>query len=175
MHRTRVMAVALASLLSGASVVGAQTVKPGGERATRAMGRGMDGARGGLLRGIALSDSEKTKIKAIHGTYREDAKAIQASLKPAMAEARAARQKGGSVAMKAVVARTAGDREKLRALMAREKAEIRGALSAEHQLVFDKNVRQIAKRGAKAGKMRRGEKGGVSGSQGRRAHKSPNA
>lgn len=169
------MAVALASLLSVTSVIGAQTMKPGAERATRAMGRGMDGARGGLLRGIKLSDVEKAKIKAIHAKYRDETKTLQESLKPAMAEARAARQKGDTVVMKAVVARNAGHREKLQALMASEKVEIRGALSAQNQLVFDKNVKQVAKRGAKTGMAGRARKGGAVGRKGARPHTAPNA
>jgi Spy/CpxP family protein refolding chaperone len=106
-------------------------------------GRGHDG---GLFRDITLSSAEKAKVKEIHGKYRSETKALHESLRPAMQEARAARQKGDSAAARAVFERTKGDREKLRAVMDRERSELRSALTADHQKQFDANVQQVAQK-----------------------------
>ena len=75
---------------------------------------------------------------------------------PAMQEARAARQKGDTATMRAVLERTKGDRAKLRALMERQKTDVRAALSPEHQKQFDANVQQASQRRAAMAKKGRG-------------------
>lgn len=165
MRNSHVAALVVAAIVATATFAGAQASTQRADRASRvenrAKGRGMDGrgARGGLFRDIKLSATEKSKVKEIHGKYRSEAKAMHESLKPAMTEARIARQKGDTAAARATLERTKGDRETLRALMAREKTEIRSALSAENQKQFDANVQQVVQRradGAKQGKGRAG-------------------
>jgi hypothetical protein len=46
-----------------------------------------------LLRGITLSDAEKSRVKAIHAKYGDESKALRASLRPAMQEIRTARRR----------------------------------------------------------------------------------
>jgi Spy/CpxP family protein refolding chaperone len=77
-----------------------------------------------------------------------------------MQEMRSARQKHDTVAMKAAWDRTAADRQKLDALMQRERGEIRSVLAPEHQTQFDANVKQLAERraGRKQGKTHRPRK-----------------
>jgi len=79
------------------------------------------------MRGIKLSDAEKARVKEIRGKYQTESKTLRES----------------------------GDRQKLAALKQRERAEIRTALTPEHQTQFDANVTQRAERRAE----RRKEKG----------------
>jgi Spy/CpxP family protein refolding chaperone len=96
-------------------------------------------------------------VKEIRGKYQTESKTLRESLRPAMQEMRTAREKHDTVAMKAAWDRTTADRQKLDALMQRERAEIRTALTPEHQTQFDANVKQLAERRAarKHGKTHR--------------------
>jgi Spy/CpxP family protein refolding chaperone len=129
----------------------------------------MQSGRGerGLFRGIKLSDTEKAKLKDIRAKYAPEQKQLRASLQPAMQEVRAARQKGDSVAARAAFDRTKDGRDKMTALMSRQRAEVRSALTPENQKQFDANVQQLAQRRAeweKGGrKGRRGERNGRTG------------
>ena len=164
MRKSRIIAFVVASLVSTASFAGAQAPAPGAQAGRGAMWRGMQGGRGerGLFRGIKLSDTEKAKLKTIRAKYAPEQKQLRESLKPAMQEARAARQKGDSVAAKAAFDRTKDGREKMKALMDRERAEVRSALTPENQKQFDANVQKFAQRRAEW------EKGGKKDHRGRR-------
>ena len=157
MRKTRVIGFAIVSLLTIGSIARAQTAAPGAPQARQQRGGRVEGGRGRLLRGIKLSDAEKARVKEIRGNYRSEAQSLQKTLRPAMQEMRAARQKNDSVALKAAWDRSEGDRQKLQALMQRERAEIRTALTPEHQTQFDANVKQLAERraGRKHGKTHR--------------------
>jgi Spy/CpxP family protein refolding chaperone len=130
----------------------------------------MNGGRGehGMLRGMTLSDAEKARIKQIHEKYQTEGKGLRESLRPAMQEARAARQRGDTAAARAAFDRTKGDREKVRALMERQHAEIRAALSPENQKQFDANAQELAKRRAEWAKNGKGKQGGWDGRRGDR-------
>ena len=107
-------------------------------------------------------------MKAIHAKYKDESKALRASLRPALQEIRAARQARDSAAVKAGLAKTAGEREKLRALMERERTEIRGALTPENQKVFDANAKTAEQRRAEWSKKGEGVRGDRPGRRGRR-------
>ena len=157
MRKSRVIAVVVASLVSSASIALAQAPAQA-PQAIRHDGRGgMWGGRGhgGALRGITLSDAEKAKLKAVHEKYGAQSKSLRESLKPAMDEARAARQKGDTAAVKAVWARNKAGRDKMKALRDGEQAEIRASLTSEHQQAFDANVAKLKDRRAEAGKDRK--------------------
>ena len=146
MRTIRVIMLVVASVVS-ASVVQAQQGQPGaaigrpaGER-ERGLAHGHDGL-GGLMRGIKLSESERAKLKEIREKYKAEARPLRESMKPAMHEARAARQKGDTAAARAAWERTRTDRDRARLLMERALGETRAALSAEHQAQFDANVAQ---------------------------------
>ncbi|MFL5619350.1 MAG: Spy/CpxP family protein refolding chaperone [Gemmatimonadaceae bacterium] len=170
MRNSRVVGFAIAGILAVGSIAQAQsaTTQPQQQRhATKREARGGRG-RAGLLRGITLSDAEKTQVKAIHAKYSAEAKSLRESLRPAMQDMRAARQKRDSAAVKATWERTAGDRQKLQALMQRERAEIRSALTPEHQLVFDANAKTLEQRRADWSKNGKGERGARAERRGRR-------
>jgi Spy/CpxP family protein refolding chaperone len=157
MRNTRLVLLVVAVLASAASLAGAQTSNPATVRTTRsAAGRA---GKKALLRGITLTAVEKARVKEIHVRSRTEGKTLRETLKPAMVQAKAARQKGDTAAARAVLERTKGDREKLRALKARQTADIRSALSPEQQKQLDANVQQAAKQpGAKKGKGGKGRR-----------------
>ena len=165
MRTTRIIAFVVASVMT-ASVAQAQQVAPAATAGPHTMRHGMGmgrghGGRGGLMHGIKLSDTEKSKLKVIREKYKAEAKPLRESMKPAMQDARAARQKGDTAAARAAFDRSKADREKARSLMEQERNEIRGALSADNQKQFDANVAQMKqkrdeweKKGGKGGKRR---------------------
>jgi len=155
MRNTRLVLLVVAALASTASFAGAQTANPDIARAGKGVGRR---AQGELLRGVKLSDTEKAKLKEMHGKYATETKSLRESLKPAMLEARTARQKGDTAAARALLERTKSDREKLRAVRQRQMADLRTALTPEHQKQFDANVQQAAEKRASAKKGRGAKK-----------------
>jgi Spy/CpxP family protein refolding chaperone len=160
MRKSHVIGIAIVSLLTVGSVAQAQRAVPGVPQAGQQRAARLEKGRGRLLRGIKLSDAEKARVREIRGKYQTESKALRESLRPAMQEMRAARQKHDSVAMKAAWDRTTADRQKLDALMQRERGEIRSVLAPEHQTQFDANVKQLAERraGRKQGKTHRPRK-----------------
>ena len=173
MRKSRVIGFAMAAILSVGTLAQAQSGTTTPEQQQQGVGRGARGVRGGpggggLLRGITLSDAEKAKVKAIHTKYSAEARSLRQSLRPAMQEVRAARQKRDSAAVSAALAKTAGDRQKLEALMQRQRAEIRAALTPEHRTVFDANVKELEQRRAEWNERGKGERGGRAGFRGRR-------
>lgn len=103
-------------------------------------GRGPDGrgpagqpgaGRGNFgLAGINLNDNEKAALKTITEKYRGEMKRLRDENQKA--------GKGQNTAL----------RTQMRDIMERERAEIRGALTAEHQGQFDANVAKQRGRGA---------------------------
>jgi Spy/CpxP family protein refolding chaperone len=170
MRKSRVIALVVASLVSSASFAQAQSAAPAVQGARHGMRGGMQGerGRGGALRGIKLSDAEKARLKTIHGKYATEGKSLRTSLKPAMQEARAARQKGDTAAARAVWDRNKAGRDQLTALRTREQSELRAALSPENQKVYDANVAKQAERRAQWAKNG-GRKSAKGEHKGRRA------
>jgi Spy/CpxP family protein refolding chaperone len=146
MRKTDVIGIAIISLLIVGSVAQAQTAAPSAPQARQQRGGRFEKGRGRLLRGIKLSDAEKARVKEIRQKYQTESKALRESLRPAKQEMRTAREKHDTVAMKAAWDRTAADRQKLDALMQRERAEIRTVLTPEQQTQFDANVKQLDER-----------------------------
>jgi Spy/CpxP family protein refolding chaperone len=168
MRKTRVLALVVASLVSTASFAGAQAPSAGAQGGRPAMGRGMEGRRGGerggALRGLKLSDAEKAKVKEIHTRYAAEGKTLRESMKPAMQEARALRQKGDTAGLRALWDKNKAGRDRMQALQVRQQTEIRTALSPENQKLFDANVQAQATRRAEWAKN--GKAGGHGGRRG---------
>ena len=145
-------------VLGSAGVVHAQATQPGTSSRREAMkaGRGNGHGERGLLRGIQLSDAEKTSLKAVHEKYATQFKSLRESFKPQRDELRAARQRGDTAAVKAIWAKSSAQRDQMRALQTQERNDVRGALTAEHQQQFDKNLAQLEqKREQRVGKAGR--------------------
>ena len=167
MRKTRVLAFVVASLVSAASVAGAQSPAAVSQGARHGMGRGLEGGRGtrgGALRGMELDDAEKLKVKEIHRRYVVEGKALRESFAPAMREARALRQKGDTAGLRALWEKNKPSRDQMQALQVRQQAEIRAALSPENQKLFDANVQKMETRRAEWAKQGKGGKhGGMRG------------
>ena len=167
MRINRVVGFAIAGILTVGTIAQAQSTTTQQRHATgRDVRRGR--GRAALLRGITLNDAEKTQMKAIRTKYVAEAKSLRESIRPAMQDLRAARQKHDSAAAKAAWDRTAGERQKLQALMQREQSEMRSALTPEHQKVFDANVKTMEQRRAEWSRNGRGERGRRAGHRGNR-------
>jgi len=101
---------------------------------------------------VKPTDAQKAQIKAIHEKYKAQFQSYRESMKPAMEEAKAARQRGDTAAAKAAFAKTASTREQAQALRAQESAEIRAILTPDQQKTFDANVAKMKSRGDHARK-----------------------
>ena len=115
------------------------------------MRKGEAGMRG-AFRGLNLTDAQKSQMKAIHQKYAPQFKPLMESMRPAMTEARSARQRGDTAAARAAFARTADTRSKVEALRQQERNEVRGILTADQQKAFDANVANRKEHGRGRGK-----------------------
>ena len=118
------------------------TTRREGMRAGRGPGLG---ARG-LFRGIELSDAEKASLKTVREKYKDQFKALHDSFKPQREELRAARQRGDTVAARAIWAKSGDQREKMRALETQMQGDLRAALTPAHREQFDKNATALKER-----------------------------
>ena len=162
MRHIRSFAFGLAVLAGSAAASQAQATqkpeRPRGEFQQRGMRGGPGGPAHGLMRGIQLTDAEKASLKTVQEKYRAQFKSLRESMKPQLDAARAARQKGDTVAAKAAFEKTSGDRAKLQSLMEQSRNEMRAALTPEHQKQFDENAAKLKERMGKRGE--RHEKAG---------------
>ena len=94
------------------------------------------GGRGGLM-GITLNDNEKAAVKTINEKYRAEFEQLREA------------NKGTAPGQNAELA------AQVRAIGEREQAEIRAALTAEHQAQFDANVAKRKELAAKGPAGRR--------------------
>ena len=167
--RSSLFALVVAASATVAATAGAQSTAPtNGQRMERSKAdsthwkhRGAKGHRGeakgpgrSALRGVKPTDAQKAQIKAIHEKYQPQFKSLREAMKPAMDEAKAARQRGDTAAVRAAFAKTASTREQAQALRAQETAEIRAILTPEQQKTFDTNVAKMKARGDHAKKGR---------------------
>jgi Spy/CpxP family protein refolding chaperone len=113
-----------------------------------------------LFRGIQPTSDQRSQLEAIQGKYRPQMKSILDQMRPAMQEARSARQRGDTTAARTAFERTKGEREKLQALRKQELADVRSVLTPDQRQQFDKNLSDMQNR---AGKRRGGKGAGVSG------------
>ena len=126
-----------------------------------AMRRGPQG-HGMLLRDITLTDAQKSELQAIRTRQQEARRASAADNRATMERARAARQSGDTAALRAL--RTA-QQARMTAARDAEIAAIRGILTAEQRVQFDRNVATMKERmdnrqaGMREGRGQRGPRG----------------
>ena len=175
---------ALAALLVGAASVSAAQPpaagsRPRAERQREAgqppRARGDWGARGrggqmdrALLRGITLTDAQRTQAREINARFAEERQALGRSL----------RERAGTAGQRPDSAARAGFRAAMlaqtRAITERQTAAIRGILTAEQQATFDRNLATARERlqaraervrgdSARAPRARGGKRGGKRG------------
>jgi len=110
------------------------------------------------LRGIQLTDAQRTQVTAIQKKYQDQFKAMRDSAKPAPNAARDTKQNRDTAAARAAFSRMQARRARMEQLQAQQRNEIRAVLTAEQQKTFDQNVTEMQARGE-----RRGRRGGRAG------------
>jgi Spy/CpxP family protein refolding chaperone len=131
MKAIRIAALGVALLAGSTAVAGAQAAT---QAPTQQGGPG--GGRGGFNRtmnGIELTDAQKTKVAEIQAKYQPDLQAVRESM-----------QGGGD---------RAAAFTKMQAIRDKMNPEIRAVLTAEQQVIFDKN---LAEQKARMEQMRQG-------------------
>lgn len=146
MSRIRTLALGAALFVGTATVATAQAAQHSHDSTSRhgkMAGKAMKGdkahgrkAGGQMMKGITLTDAQKTQMQAIRARYQPQHQAMR--------EARQGQGRPDSTAM-------AG----MRNLMQREHADMRAVLTPTQQSTFDTNVSQMRDRGQKA----RGQRG----------------
>ena len=159
------MGLGLALIVGAAGAAAAQSTRPDArpdssrrERAERNEAKGERGMRRGgpggpqraLLRGITLTDAQKTRLQELHKAQAPEVKKTREQFGAVMKEAREARERGDTTTARAkmVQVRTAMDAQRDRQI-----ASLRTILTADQQKQLDTNVAAMKERGA------RGEKG----------------
>jgi protein CpxP len=138
--------------LTGALLLFGSATLASAQQPTRPQGKGVRHAPGPqqlggqLLKGITLSDAEKSNVKAVQSKYAAQTKALREQFKPQMQAARDARQRGDTAALKELWQKSAGQREQTKQLMLAERADLRAALTPANQTTFDANVAALDKR-----------------------------
>ena len=119
--------------------------------------RGPGGEGRSFGRDLNLTDAQKTQIKAIRAKYKPQNEALRAQAKPYMEAAKAARQKGDTVAARTNFEK-ARQVEQGATFRAQEQAEIRAVLTPEQQAKWDAHQKAAADRRAQGGKKGWGHK-----------------
>jgi Spy/CpxP family protein refolding chaperone len=137
----RMLAVALAAMVLSAGTVEAQERRGAGER-PRAPGAGERGARPGAfmgpgMRGLQLSETERTAMQAVRTKYQPLMEAAREAARPHMEAMRAARTSGDTAAFRQAYSRSADARQRMVTLRTQMAAEMRAALGAENRARLD--------------------------------------
>jgi protein CpxP len=172
MRKSILIGLALAGSLAGVAAAqqpGADAPKRdrgGDHRGPGGKGEGRVGPGGLLFKDIALTDAQKTQIKDLRKAEHDKMQANKEQRRTQFDELRAARQKGDTVAVKAIMLR---NRQAMEQARTAQFAAIRNILTAEQRVQFDNNVAELkqheAQRGERFGQRGKGEgrKGGKPG------------
>lgn len=165
--RKTTFALGLGLALSvGAADLGAQQqARP--DRAARRDSARVPRGQGALLKGITLTDAQQAQLDAYREQQRAQRRASRDSGQQTLAAARAARQRGDTAALRTLREQ---QREQMTQLRDREIAAIRGFLTAEQRVQFDRNVEEMKARARRPDRGRdgRAQRGGRSGDRGPR-------
>src|SRR3954471_1763005 len=115
--------------------------------------------RGEFGRDLNLTDAQKAQIKAIHAKYKPQNEALRTQSKPYMEAAKAARQKGDTVAFRTNMEKARQVMQGGQSFRTQENAEIRAILTPAQQTKFDAREKAMADRRANGGKHAWGKKG----------------
>ena len=132
-------AFSAAALVATATVAKAQAT---GEPPARGMGMGRGGRMGGgmdrmLLKGITLTDAQKTELEQLHKTERSQMQSGGQNFRADMQAMRDARQKGDTATVNRLMQQRRAQMEAQRTQMI---AGLRGILSADQQKQLDANI-----------------------------------
>ena len=143
-----------------------------GQAAERARGplgeRGRGGPDGLLLKGIELDEGQRARIAQLNKTQRESMEATRESRRAEMEQVRAARQRGDTAAGRAAMQK---NRQVMEQTRAQHIAAIRGILTPQQRVQFDRNVAELRQREAERGQVgARGGRGPGAGKKPMRGH-----
>ena len=161
------MGLGLALIVGAAGAAAAQSTRPGnrpdttqsergerGERGDRgARRRGPGGPDGALLKGITLTDAQKTRLQELRKENRSEMEKTREQFGAVMKEARDARQRGDTVTARAKMEQVRAQMDKQRE---RQIASLRTVLTAEQQKQRDATVAQWKARARDGGQRDHG-------------------
>jgi hypothetical protein len=139
-------------LLSAAAVVPAQQPTPVPVPAPRARGHGIARQQRGkqfdkaLLRGVTLSDAEKSNLQAVRAKYAAQRQTLRTQLRTQATNAKAARQRGDTAALRSIRTNLQTERQ---TLAQAERNDVRNALTSANQAKFDANLKRVEARAAR--------------------------
>jgi Spy/CpxP family protein refolding chaperone len=113
--------------------------------------RGQRGPGREFLADLNLTDAQKTQIKAIRQKYQPQNEALRNQAKPFMEAARAARQKGDTVAFRTNMEKARQVMQGGQSVRTQETAEIRNVLTPDQRAKFDAKQKEFAERRGKGG------------------------
>jgi Spy/CpxP family protein refolding chaperone len=146
----RSLIVAGSLLLTAVAVVPAQqptpTPVPGAR--PRKMARAHRGKQfdKALLRGVTLSDAEKTNLQAVRAKYAAQRQTLRTQLRTNAQGARDARQRGDTAALRSIRANVVSQRQ---SLAQAERNDVRNVLTPANQAKFDANLKRVEARTAR--------------------------
>ena len=151
MRKSIFMGLGLALSLAGvAAAQQAGSDAPRRDRGEQGGPGGRGEARGLLMKGITLSDAQKTQLKQLHESQKSANEANRDAMKKQWDDMRAARQRGDTAAARAIMER---NRPAMEAARAQQYAAIRNILTADQRVQFDKNVAELKQREAQRGQV----------------------
>jgi len=118
--------------------------------------RGRRGPGRDFFADLNLTDAQKAQIKAIRQKYQPQNEAARTQAKPFIDAARAARQKGDTVAFRSNMDKA---RQVGQSVRAQETTEIRNVLTPDQRTKFDARQKEMADRRAKGGRKGWDKKG----------------
>ena len=108
-----------------------------------------------LLRGITLTDAQKTALQKAQDDGRTQMQALTTTAQANREAARTARENGDTIALNRLRAQTRGDANRRIALRAQQVQRVRGLLTPDQQKQFDENRTRLRNRVGRAmGAMR---------------------
>lgn len=110
--------------------------------------RGREGAGRDFFADLNLTDAQKAQVKTIREKYKGQNDAARTQAKPFIDAARAARQKGDTVAFRSNMEKA---RQVGQSVRTQEMAEIRNVLTPDQRTKFDARQKEMAERRAKGG------------------------
>ena len=117
--------------------------------ASRARAQRRQHVRRALMRGITLSDAEKANIKSVRDKYAPQMRALRAQVRTQAQNARAARQRGDTAAIRSIRASLETQRTQAQSLRQAAQNDVRAARTPANQATFDANHQRVPTRQAK--------------------------
>jgi hypothetical protein len=157
------MGLGLALVVGAAGAAAAQSAQPNARPdSTHRDHRRFDGERGGrrggpgggLLRGITLSDAQKTRLEAVRKEQEPQMKKNREQFAAVMKEAREARQRGDTTTARAKMDLVRKEMDHQRE---RQITTLRTILTADQQKQLDANVAAWKERAAQGGHRKHGD------------------